>query len=156
MLNLLTETDTAEELSVSAEAIKEGRNKRTVPKFCATRWTARISTLSAPLSKYVQVIKALETIRDCSTADARSDAGSYIRLLEDPLFIVALTVSQFILSFLGSVTTVLQSIDCNLADAYNDVALARECIRDSRNENCWDKVWSRIEHLASAVGITVN
>ena len=79
-----------------------------MPNFCATRWTARISTLSTLLSKYVQVIKALETIRDCSTADARSDAGSYIHLLEDPQFIVTLTVSQFILSFLGSVTIALQ------------------------------------------------
>ena len=66
----------------------------------------------------------------------------YVRLLEDSQFIVALTVSQFILSFLGSVTTALQSIDCNLADAYNDVALARECKHDSRNEDCWDKIWS--------------
>ena len=82
-----------------------------MPKFCATRWTARINTLSALLSKYVEVIRALETIRDCSTADARSDAASYIRLLEDSQFLVTLTVSQFVLSFLGSVTTALQSID---------------------------------------------
>lgn len=48
----------------------------------------------------------------------------YIRLLEDSQFIGALTVSQFVLSFLGTVTTALQSTDCNLADAYDDVALA--------------------------------
>ena len=66
----------------------------------------------------------LEKIRDCSTGDARSDASSYIRLLEDSQFIVALTV---VLSFLGNVTTALQSTDCNLADAYDDVALAKEC-----------------------------
>ena len=92
---MLAEADNTEELSVSAEAIKEGGKKRTVPKFCATRWTARITTLSALLSKYVEVIRALETIRDCSTADARSDAASYIHLLEDSQFLVALTVSQF-------------------------------------------------------------
>ena len=54
LLNLLTETDTTEQLSVSAEAIKEGAKKKTMPKFCATRWTGRISTLSVLLSKYHQ------------------------------------------------------------------------------------------------------
>ena len=76
--------------------------------------------------------------------------------LEDSQFVVALTVSQFVLSFLGSVTIALQSRDCNLADAYDDVALARECIRDSRNEDCWKKVWNRMENLASAVEITLD
>ena len=50
--------------------------------------------------------------------------------MEDSQFIISLTISQFVLSFIGSVTIALQSTDCNLADAYADVALARECIRD--------------------------
>ena len=100
------------------------------------------------------ILKALEVIRDRSI-DTRNDASSYIRLLEDSQFIVALTVAQFVLSFLGSVTTALQSTSCNLAVAYDDVALARECIRDSRTEDCWGKVWKRTDQLASAVGITV-
>ena len=153
LLNLLTSDDG--DLSKSAEAIKEGGKKKIVPKFCATRWTARVSTLSSLLSKYVEVLKALENIRDSSTAEARSDASSYIRLMEDSQFIVALTVSQFVLSFLGSVTTALQSTECNLADAYGDVALARECIRDSRSEECWKKLWARVLQIASAVGITI-
>jgi len=122
LLNLLTSD--AGDLSESAEAVKEGGKKKTVPKFCATRWTARVSTLSALLSKYVEVLKALENIRDSSTAEARSDASSYMRLMEDLQFIVALTVSQLVLSFLGAVTTALQSTECNLADAYDNVALA--------------------------------
>ena len=76
-------------------------------------------------------------IRDCSTGDARIDAASYIRLLEYFQFFVALTVSQFVLSFLGAMNTALQRTDCNLADTYDDVGLARECVRDSRNEDCW-------------------
>ena len=78
--------------------------------------------MSALLSKYIDVIKALEKIRDSSSADARNDAASYIRLLEDSQFLVALVVAQFILSYLGSVTRSLQSIHCNLVDA---VKLAR-------------------------------
>ncbi len=70
-----------------------------------------------------------------------------IRLMEDSQFIISLTISQFVLSLIGSVTIALQNTDCNLADAYADVALARECIRDSRNEDCWGKVWNRIDQL---------
>ena len=152
LLDLLTETDCTEEVSDSAQAVKEGGKRSTVPKFCATRWTARISTLSALLSKYIDVIKALE---DSSSADARSDAASYIRLLEDSQFLVALVVAQFVLSYLGSVTTSLQSVQCNLVDAYNDVKLARKCIQDSRTDICWEQVWKRVNHLSSATGITV-
>lgn len=156
LLKLLTEIDAAGDLSESAQAIKDGGKKKTVPKFCATRWTSRVSTLSALLAKYVEVLRALERIRDCSTGEARSDASSYIRLLEDSQFVVALTVSQCVLSFLGSVTIALQNRDCNLADGYDDVALARECIRDSRNEDCWKKVWNRMKNLASAVEISLD
>ena len=140
LLDLLTETDCTEKVSELAQALKEGGKKSTVPKFCATRWTACISTLSALLSKYIDVIKALEKIRDSSSADARSDAASYIRLLEDSQFLVALVVAQFVLSYLGSVTTSLQCVQCNLVDAYNDVKLARKCIQDTRTDSCWEQV----------------
>lgn len=40
LLSLLIETDSAGDLSESAQAIKEGGKTKTVPKFCATRWTA--------------------------------------------------------------------------------------------------------------------
>lgn len=53
----------------------------------------------------------MEKIRDESSGDSRCDTSSYIRLLEDPQFIVALTVAQAILS---PVTKALQAKDCNL------------------------------------------
>ena len=51
-----------------------------MPKFCATR-TACISTLSALLSKYVEVIRALEI-----ETVAQNDAASHIRRLEGSYF----------------------------------------------------------------------
>ena len=38
---------------------------------------------------------------------------------------------------------------------YDDVGLAKECIRDCRNEDCWSKVWKRVDQLASTTGIFV-
>ena len=44
--------------------------------------------------------------------------------MEDSEFIVALVAVQFVLSFLHCVTLTFQSTECNLVDAYADVALA--------------------------------
>ena len=76
--------------------------------------------------------------------------------MEDSQFIVALVVVQFILSFLRCVTLALQSTECNLVDAYTDVALARECIRDSRNEECWERLWKKATQLGSTLGLTIE
>ena len=158
LLELLTDHSLSKdnELSESVKSIAEGGRKACVPKFCSTRWTARVTTLSALIGKYVEVITTLENIRDGSTGDARSDASSYVRLLEDSQFIVALNVAHFVLSFLNCLTIALQKVDCNLADAYNDVAVARECIRDSRNDESWEKVWTRITQVAKAIKVTVE
>ena len=48
----------------------------------------------------------MERIKETSTGDARIDAASYIRLMEDSQFVVALVVGQFVLSFLARVTVV--------------------------------------------------
>ena len=55
-------------------------------------------TLSAVLAKYPVILKAMDRIKEDSVGDARSDASSYICLLEDPQFILALTVAQVISS----------------------------------------------------------
>lgn len=90
-----------------------------------------------------------------STGDAKTDAASYGRLLQDSQFTVSLTVSQVILRFLDAVTNSLQAKDCNIGDAYHDVALAKECIRDARKDTCWEKVWKKKEQVATAVNVTM-
>ena len=41
-------------------------------------------------------------------------------------------------------------VHCNIADAYRDVALAKECIRNARKDTCWEEVWKRIEKFGTA------
>ena len=83
-----------ENLSESTAEIEAGSRRHHVPKFCATRWSARVSTLSALIAKYDIVIETMGRIRDSSTGEAKSDASSYIRLLEDSQFIVSVVVAQ--------------------------------------------------------------
>ncbi len=42
LLDLLIETDPTGDLSESAHSVKQGGKKKTVPKFCATRWSTRV------------------------------------------------------------------------------------------------------------------
>ena len=70
------------------------------------------------MAKYLSVMETLEQIADQSKGEPRSNAQSYIRLMESPQFIVALVVVQFILSFTAAVIKILQAKECNLGDAY--------------------------------------
>ena len=134
LLSALVACADEDEEDESAKALEEGSNRQTVSKFCATHWSAKVTTLSALLAKYGSVLLALDEISSSSSGDAKRDASAYSRLLQDSEFIVALTVSQFVLSFLAQVTKSLQAKSCNLGDAYQSVTLAKECIKSAREE----------------------
>ena len=59
LVELLTANDD-QHFSESNQEIVKGGKRNTVPKFWPTCWTARVSTLSALLAKYDDVLKALE------------------------------------------------------------------------------------------------
>ena len=40
----------------SAKTLEEGSKRQTVPKLCASRWSAKVTTLSALLAKYRSVL----------------------------------------------------------------------------------------------------
>ena len=63
------------------------------------KMTARVGTLSALISKYKQILEALEQIQGTSNGDAKRYAVPYICLLSDSKFLVSLVVVQFILSY---------------------------------------------------------
>ena len=138
------------------QSMGRGRSKRqTVPKFCATRWSAKFNTLSALLTKYDSVPLTLVEISSSSSGDAKSNAPAYSSLLQDSHCIVAYTVSQFVLSLLAQVTNSLQAKSCNLGDAYQSVTLAKECIKSARGEESWQKVWSQISRIADSINVTL-
>ena len=115
-------------LNESDIAIKQGSQKKSVPKVCATRWTARVDTLSALIAKYKLILEALEQIQDTSIGDARRDAGTYIRLLSDSKFLVSLVVAQFILSYCSCGTKTLQTVHYDLCKAYKTSTCLRKLL----------------------------
>ena len=65
LIDLLTESDEWD----STQAVREGSRRMVVLAFCATHWTARVSTLSTLLAKFVTVFKTLKKIRNESVGD---------------------------------------------------------------------------------------
>ena len=53
-------------LNESDIAIKQGSHTKSVPRFCATRWTTRVDTMLALIAKYKRILEALEQIQDTS------------------------------------------------------------------------------------------
>ncbi|CAB4038437.1 52 kDa repressor of the inhibitor of the kinase-like [Paramuricea clavata] len=150
------ENDDDHGLHKSNKAILRGAKKKTVPKLCPTRWSSRVETLSALMAKYSSVMETLEQIAAQNKGEPRHNAQSYIRLMETPQFIVALVVVQFILSFTAAVTKILQAKECNLGDAYDEVNGAKECIRASRADDSWIKLWGKIQSIGTALGIEIT
>ena len=93
-------------------------------------------------------------IQESSVCDAKRYAGSYIRLLTDPQFLITLVVVQFILSYFAIVTKSLQFATCDPGKAYRDVQLSKDLVAKVRSKSTWDGVWKRIEALANDMDIT--
>ena len=127
LLEGLTTADD-DELADSVTTIKSGAKRKSVPKCCATRWSARVCTLSAMLAKYPRYWKLW-------TGDSSGEAVMHPRIFDYwKIYSLSLhwqSVAQAILSFLDPVTKALQAKDCDLAIAYKDVMLAKECIQDA-------------------------
>ena len=64
----------------SSKTLEEGSKRQTVPKFCATHWSAKVTTRSVRLAKYGSVFQALDEISSSSSGDAKRDASAYSRL----------------------------------------------------------------------------
>lgn len=66
------------EIDEAEKALQKRSRRSTVPKFRPACWSARVTTLSAFMARYLTVLEALETISKASTGDAPSDANGHV------------------------------------------------------------------------------
>ena len=57
------------------------------------------------------------------------------------------------MGFTAPVKKVLHAKDCDLEEAYGDFNTTKECLRASRTDEVWEKVWARIESIADVMGV---
>ena len=140
------------EFNSTNDEIKKGMNAEHIPKFCATRWTARVSTLSAIIAQYDIVLATLDQIQE----ESSGDAYSYSRLLTDSQFFVSLFIVHHILSFCAPLTKSLQAANCDLGKAYADASNTKMAIMASRNDETWDVLWQSISSLAETIDLVLS
>ena len=104
------------------------------------------------MAKYKAIYLALHDIAvGSSSTEARTNALSYIRLLQSPTFIVSLVVTQFILSFSHPLCLALQKTNCDIVKVYQNVKLCQTTISAQRNEIKFSELWNKAEAIAVEV-----
>jgi len=97
------------------------------------------------ISKYKCVKQSFSDIlRERSDSDSSSQ------------FIVALVVTQHILSYTRPLSQALQKADCDIVKACIDANTCKKVIREQREDNTFRNLWGRIEALADSVDLVIE
>ncbi|CAC5375766.1 unnamed protein product [Mytilus coruscus] len=146
-----------DEPMLSDTLIEKVGKRHSIQKLCETRWTARVDTLSSLIAKYKSITQSLQDILDESSAsNARIKASAHLRMLQSSPLIVALVVTQHILSFTRPLTQVLQKTDCDITKAYQDANTCKTVINEQRNDAVFDSIWEKMNVLAACVNIQLE
>ena len=81
---------------------------------------SRVDSLSAMITNYSKIYESLIKIESNSSGDAKSKASGHWRMLEDPEFIIAIVVAQYVLSFLKPLKLFLQKTNCDMVVAFDE------------------------------------
>ncbi|KAJ8311031.1 hypothetical protein KUTeg_011415 [Tegillarca granosa] len=153
---LVVNDDDASESS-SGTLINNARAKKSIPKLCETRWNARVDTLSTFIAKYKSIFSALQDILDeSSSTDARLKAASFMRQVQSSVFIIALIISQHILSYTHPLSQALQKTSCDLFKAYNDAQHCKSVIKNQRSDEVFQVLFTRASTLAECVNVCIE
>jgi len=76
-----------------------------------------------------------DILRGSSDSDTRLKAGSHLRMIQSFQFIVALVVSQHILSYARPLDQDLQKADCDIVKACVDAKTCKKVIREQREDS---------------------
>ena len=76
-----------------------------------------------------------DILRESSDSDTRLKAGSHLRMIQSFQFIVALVVTQYIMSYARSLAQALQKADCDIVEACVDANTCKKVIREQREDS---------------------
>ena len=115
-----------------------------------------VDTLSTLISKNKHVKQSLiDILGESSDSDTRLKAGSHLRMIHSSQFIVALVVTQYILSNTRHLSQALHKADCDTVKACIDANTFKKVIREQREVNTFRNLWGKIEALADYVDVVI-
>ncbi|VDI17171.1 Hypothetical predicted protein [Mytilus galloprovincialis] len=155
LLNELLEGVDSDGDNIDVSLLKKGGDL-SVAKLCETRWTARVDAVSSLMAQYQSVHSAISKIETVSSADARTNAAGFRRLLEDSEFIIAIVVAQFVLSLLKPLTLFLQKTDCNMVTAFDEANGLIKILGEKRNDEQFNQLFSRAKRIADRLEVDLR
>lgn len=77
-------------------------------------------------------------------------------MLEDPEFIMGITVAQYVLSYLKPLTLSLQKTDCDMVIAFDEAQNTLTALRTVRTDEKISKILQRAQILADSIEVLLQ
>ena len=106
-------------------------NVQKLRPLCPTRWTVRLSAVDAVLSRYAEVLQALEELASGGSHVAGRANGIRLQLLQG-MTLVSIQMARTILAPLDRLNRRLQSATCTVSDLLQCVKMTKEAISNLR------------------------
>uniref|UniRef100_H3B6V4 TTF-type domain-containing protein n=1 Tax=Latimeria chalumnae TaxID=7897 RepID=H3B6V4_LATCH len=124
-------------------------------KLSDTRWACQYAACWAIQKTLPAICATLTDVINQSSAHRATEARA-LNTLIDQSFTVNLTMMESLLRLTNTMSDHLQSPDMQLASAIDLVHLVISALRDKRNEETWEDIWSSANDLCGLAGIDIE
>ena len=126
---------------------RNGKNKLTLKKLCATRWLSRINSVRAVKNRYGDLLYVLNKLKEKKGKDNKQDeAGNLHRKMNKFEFVIMLIIWEKLLTAIQIASADLQSMEMDLSKA------AKELERGMRDK--WNTIKMEAVKFALKVGVS--
>ena len=110
--------------------------RKCLKEMCRTRWVERHEAFEVFSDLFLPIVSCLEEMVNSTQSDwnreTRSDANSYLLALSQFSFIVALHVTERVLSYVKGLSVKLQGRSIDVAHAYQDISMVKAALQEAR------------------------
>ena len=145
--------------SGSAKSVLKKNGSACLKEMCRTHWVERHEAFDVFSDLFLPIVSCLEEMVNSTQSDwnreTRSDANSYLLALSQFSFIVALHVTERVLSYVKGLSVKLQGRSIDVAHAYQDISMVKAALQDARRgiDTFHEIVYSDAVALAHSVEI---
>ena len=132
-----------------------GKNKLTLKKLCATRWSSRINSVRAVKNRYgdlLYVLNKLKEKKEKDNAKERDEAGNLHRKMSKFEFVIMLIIWEKILTAIQIASADLQSVKMDLSKAAKELERALAKVKGMRDK--WNSIKMEAVKFALRVGVS--
>ena len=157
-----SDSDNSDDTSINSGSItpkrkrRNGKNKLTLKKLCATRWSSRINSVRAVKNRYGDLLHLLNKLKEKKgkvNAKERDEAGNLHRKMNRFEFVIMLIIWEKLLTAIQIASADLQSMKMDLCKAAKELERALQCkVKGIRDK--WNTIKMEAVKFALKVGVS--